>query len=160
MLENPFKNIFKKETEKPEEVSNNLEKEGSLEREINQELLGLEGNVSALEEDIESLGGEAALQTELERNELLASRWTDRLKRLHAGINAVVMGGSAIGLAWATKASHLFERLNLDLPDDVDVGGVVIIAMLTAVTLALHQAREFLQYQGRVAKANEILGGD
>lgn len=158
MKENSFDKSPKPDNGQGGKEKNPLEdQESSVEREIDQEILILENNVAGLQEDIENFGGEEKLQEELERNDLLASRWTDRLRRVHAGISGLVLTAATGGLVWATEVSHLFEKIVWDIPDDAKIGAVVIGTMVVGATIALQQIGDFMRYQKRVSRADDIL---
>lgn len=149
-------NLFKKNN--VEEVPNNpLESESgelAIEKEIENEILSLESNLEGFKQEIENIGGQDALQEELDKNELLANKWKNRYDRTKMLISSVILGLSTSAIGFAD--SQILPQINWDLPDDQTMGqyltAMTIIGTIGAITTFV----EFIKNQKIVNATNKL----
>ena len=141
-------------------MNENLKKEvgdieNPAEKEVGIEILKLEENLNGLRQDIEDMGGEDKLQEELDKNELLSTRWSDRYKRTMYLINSIILTLST-GTFAAVDASAL-PKINWDIPDDKTLGLCLTAATVVGVLSSIASIKEFIKHQKRATAANKIL---
>ncbi len=151
-------NSFEKNIVPPSEIvppSKNEQSENQVEQEIDNEILILEKNLEEFKQDIENIGGEDALQEELNKNELLFNRWKNKFNRTEMLLNSIGLCMTTTALGFAD--SQVFSQMNLDLVANQKAIEVMTVATVLGAIGAIMTFVDFIKNQKRVNKASEII---
>lgn len=139
----------------PEAEPEQEQLEPVIEKEIEDEILNLENNLEGFKDDIENMGGEEALQKELENNELLANRWKNKYNRTKNLITSISL---AIPTAVLGVADYnALPQINWDLPADQQLGGALIAFTVIGAIGTITTFLDFLKNQRKVHDANHLM---
>jgi len=134
---------------------NDISKQESVEGEIDQEILKLEENVEGLQQDIEALGGEEGLQEELDKRQLIANRFSDKMKRTINLLHGTLLSLSTSFLVFAD--TQVLPKINWDLADDNTLGKALTAGTILGVIGSIVAIKEYIKYQKRVSMTKKIL---
>jgi len=136
-------------------VSEEEQLENQTEQEIDNEILSLESNLEGFKQDIENIGGEDALQKELDKNELLSERWKNKFNRTKMLLNSIALGASTAVLGFADK--NILPQINWDIADDKTMGQYITAVTIIGLIGTIATFTEFIKNQKKVNAASKIL---
>lgn len=146
-------NPFEKKVVPP--VLENEQPEKGVEQEIDNEILSLENNLEGFKQDIENIGGEEALQKELENNDLLANSWKNRYNRTKMLLCSIILGASTTAIGFVD--SQVLPQINWDLADDKKMGQYLATFTILGIIGTIAGFVEFIKNQKKVSATNKLI---
>ncbi|MFZ4632493.1 MAG: hypothetical protein ACOYL8_04850 [Patescibacteria group bacterium] len=153
MFKEKIKNI-PAQTKVEQKIPDNENLEEINEKKVDEEISNLENNISDLKKEIEEIGGEEKLAEEINKNDVMATRWADRIKRTKYLISSIALAIPTLALGFAD--ANILPLINWEVADDKQLGQNLVYVTVLGLLGSIATITEFIKNQKRVNEANRF----